>query len=175
MTDAAFLRDANRVPITNLGVLITNPVTLTGSGTTINLPIFRVTGSVLILALYGVITTDLQNHTAASWRLNDQGAQIYITAVGGTSLTNKKAGSVIVKKDVVSAALTLLDNTNGVISEPTTLETDYFSPFVMVKKTGALNTDIEYNYTTSDTPTHGAIQFFVGFVPLSAEANIAAV
>lgn len=172
--DASYSRDNNRVPITTDGITSSSEITLVGSGAAVTVPVFHVTGSIEVRALYGVVTTNLANHTAAAWLLNDQGATIYITAVGGTSLTNIKAGSMIVKKGLVGAALTALTNANGVISEPTTLETTYFSPFVMVKKTAAV-TDIEYGYTTSDTPTTGAIKFYLRWLPLSDDAAVTAI
>lgn len=168
-------RDANFVPVPTWGFPVTKSLTLSGSNTTVNAPIFTITGTVLITQLFGVVTTDLgANHTAAFWRLNDQTAQPAITLATGTTLSAVKAGSVIVKKGLAAAALTLLDNAAGRVSEPTTLETDYFSPFVAVKKTAA-TTQIEYNYTTTDTPTSGVIQFFVNYQPLSADGLVAAV
>lgn len=145
---------------------------LTGGNTTVATPLFHITGAVEVRGLWGVVTTDLgSNHTAAYWRLNDQTAQPAITLATGTTLSSIKAGSVIVKKGLATAALTKLDNAAGIVSEPTTLETVFFSPFVAVKKTAA-TTDIEYVYTTSSTPTSGAIQFFVRYIPLSSDGNI---
>lgn len=170
--NAAYSKDNNSVTIITDGITISTSQTFTGNNTTVDIPLFHVVGSVQIQALYAVVTTDLgANHTAASWRLNDQTAQVYITAVGGTPLSAIKAGSVIVKKGVVATALTKLDNAAGVVSEPTTLETSYFSPFIAVKKTAA-TTDIEYQYTTTDTPTTGAMTFFARFYPLSADGTL---
>lgn len=166
-------RDNNRVPLVVDGFQIASNVqTINGNNTTVALPLFHVTGTVEIRGLWGVITTDLGvNHTAAYWRLNDQTAQANITLNTGTTLSAKKAGSTIVKKGLAAAALVLLDNAAGVVSEPTTLETTFFSPFVAEKKTAA-TTDIEYVYTTTDTPTSGAIQFFARFIPLSSDGNL---
>ena len=155
-----------------MGLTASETVTLTANNTTAAVPIFHITGSVQVLGLYGVVTTDLgANHTVAYWRLNDQTAQVSITVSTGTTLSAIKAGSVIVKNGLAATALTKLDNVAGVISEPTTLETAYYSPFVAVKKTGA-TTDIEYVYSTTDAPTTGAIQFFVNWVRLSADGNV---
>lgn len=173
--NASFWRDNNRVPITTDGIAITDSQTLSGSNTTVVTPIFGITGTVEIRGLWGVVTTDLgANHTAAYWRSNDQTAQVNITLNTGTTLSAVKAGSTIVKKGLAAAALSLLDNSAGRVSEPTTLETTYFSPFLMMKKTAAA-TNIEYVYTTTDTPTSGAIQFFVRFLPISADGNITAI
>lgn len=171
----AFSRDANRVPITTDGLTAINTITLSANNTTATIPVFHVTGSIEVRGIWGVVTTDLgANHTAAYWRLNDQTSQVNITLNTGTTLSAIKAGSTIVKKGLAAAALTKLDNAAGVISEPTTLETTFFSPFVFLKKTAAV-TDIEYVYSTTDTPTTGAIQFFVRYLPLSADANVTAV
>jgi dihydroxyacetone kinase DhaKLM complex PTS-EIIA-like component DhaM len=168
-------RDANHVPLQGNGIVITSTKTLTGNNTTVNVPIFTITGSVDIVTMYGVITTTLgANHTAASWRINDQTAQVYLTAVGGTALSAKTAGSMIVKEGLVATALTLIDNVAGAISEPAAAQGGVSSEIFITKKTGAL-TQIEYCYTTTDAPTSGAIEFFVGYYPLSDDGNITAV
>lgn len=165
-------RDANHVAIQVGGVVSRKSQTLSASNTTAATAIFGITGTVNITGIYGVVTTDLGvNITAAFWRLNDQTAQPAITLATGTTLSAVKAGSVIVKKGLAAAALTLLDNSAGRVSEPTTLETSFFSPFVAVKKTAAA-TNIEFVYTTTDTPTSGVIQHFVVWMPMSADANV---
>lgn len=173
--NASFSRDNDRVPITTDGITLASAnQVLTGSNTTVTTPIFTITGTVEIRGLWGIVTTDLgANHTAAYWRLNDQTAQANITLNTGTTLSAIKAGSTITKKGLAAAALAKLDNAAGVISEPTTLETIYFSPFLLVKKTAAL-TQIEYLYTTTDTPTSGAITFYVRFLPVSVDGTISA-
>lgn len=168
----SFNRDANHVPITTDGVQTNTIQTLSGNNTTVVTPLFHIIGSVEIRAIWGVVATDLgANNTVAFWRLNDQTAQPAITLATGTALSGVKAGSTIAKKGLAGAALTLLDNAAGRVSEPTTLETPYFSPFAVMKKTGA-TTDIEFVYTTTDTPTSGVIQHFLRWLPLSADANV---
>ena len=155
--NGAFRRDANYVPVAIDGVESTATQTLAGSNETKVTSIFRVTGAIEVRALWAEVTTDLgSNHTAAYWRLNDQTAQVDITLSTGTTLSSVKAGSLIVKKGLAAAALVLINNSAGRINEPTTLETSFFSPFSFVKKTAA-NTDIEYVYTTSQTPTTGVL------------------
>ncbi len=154
--------------------LVGKSQTLSASATTASTALFGLTGTVEVLRLWGVITTTLgANHTAAYWRLNDQTAQVNITLNTGTTLSAKTAGSVIVKNGLAAAALVLLDNAAGKVSEPTTLETMYFSPFVLTKKTAA-TTNIEYTYTTTDAPTSGVIQHFVEYRPLSADGALVA-
>ncbi len=165
--------DANNIILQNVGYGITSTKTqvLTGNNTTVNTPLFRITGTVEVRALYAVVTTVIGvNHTGGLYRLNDQTAQVAITATGAT-LSGLAVGTTILKKDVAASALALLDNAAGRVSEPTTLETIYFSPFVVMKKTGA-NTDIEYQYATTDMPTSGALQHFLRWVPLSLDGNV---
>lgn len=170
--NASFFRDENRVPLTYYGLISQTSKAITGSNNTFNVPIFTVTGAIEVTALWGVITTDLGvNHTASAFRINDQTAQVYLTAVGGIDISTKKAGSVIFKKGLVAAAVSLMDNAAGAILEGTALETEVPTPVMIVKKTGAL-TNIEYHYATTDTPTSGAIQFFVRWLPFSADANV---
>lgn len=166
-------RDANHDPIQVGGVVTRTSQTLIGNNTTVNVPLFGITGTVNVTGLYGVVTTDLgANNTAAYWRLNDQTSQVNITLNTGTTISAVKAGSAIVKKGLAAAALVLLDNAAGRVSEPTTLETTYFSPFVVTKKTGAA-TNIEFTYSTTDAPTSGVIQFFCIWMPVSADAAVA--
>lgn len=169
---ASFRRDANRVPITLLGVQSTKSQTLSGNNTTVVTPLFRITGSIQILALYAEVTTTLgANNTAAYYRLNDQTAQVNITLNTGTTLSAIATGSMLVKNGLAGAAITLLNNSAGRVSEPTTLETMYYSPFQVLKKTAA-NTDIEFVYSTTDAPTSGVLLHTICWLPISSDADV---
>lgn len=164
--------DDNEKPVAGPGVFIQNSKTLVGTGAATVVPIFTVVGSVQILAIWGVVTTALgANNTAAYWRLNDATAQSNITVNTGTTLSAAPIGSVIVKKDLASAALALLSSSQERVSEPTTLETPYFSPFVAVAKT-AVTTNIEFVYSTTDNPTTGAITFWCQYLPIGAGSRL---
>ncbi len=105
------LRDDNDSPVTGFGLILSNSKTLVGTAAATVVPIFHVTGTVQVLGLWGVVTTVLGvNNTAAYWRLNDQTNQSSITLSTGTALSAAPVGSIIVKKDVASAALTLLSS-----------------------------------------------------------------
>lgn len=167
------LRDDNDSPISGVGIVISNSKVLVGNNTTVAVPIFHVTGTVQVIGLWGVVTTVLgANNTAAYWRLNDQTAQVNITLNTGTTLTTSAVGCTIVKKGLAAAALTLLDSAAGRVSEPTTLETPYFSPFVAMQKTGSIQTDIEFVYSTTDTPTSGAITFYAQYLPVGSGSKL---
>jgi hypothetical protein len=171
-----FPRDANRVPITRNGLLVTKSYTFIGSNNTYNIPIFKIAGIVEVRALYGVVTTAIGvNHTASAFRLNDQSAQIYLTAVGGTDISAAPVGSMIIKNVLLATAVTLKSAAAGFVLEPSVVNQDIFSPVIVSTKTALTTTTIEYHYATTDTPTTGAMTFYCGFVPLSTDGDISPV
>lgn len=170
---SGFLHDANHQPIMWRGLITPSAKTLSGNNTTVAVPIFTVTGQVEITALYGVITTALGNNTAAYWRTNDSSTQNSITLNTGTSLTSAIAGGVLSKKAGVGTALTLTAGTSGQVTESATAGATYFQDFV-VQANPLATTNVEFVYTTSDTPTTGAITFYVRWVPLTAGSGIVA-
>lgn len=168
---ASFFRDANRVPLTIDGITSADSQVLIGNNTTVAVPIFTITGDIEVRGLWGVVTTVLgANNTAAYWRLNDQTAQVNITLNTGTTLSAAAAGSLIAKYTTVGSALVLSTSAAGRIHE-TTANHEELQPFTIVAKNGA-TTNIEFVYSTTDTPTSGAIQFFLRWLPLSINSNV---
>lgn len=166
------LRDDNDTPVQGTGLTVSNSKTLAGTGTVV-VPVFHVIGTVQVLALWGNVTTVLgSNNTAAYWRLNDQTAQVNITASSGTTISAAAVGSTIVKVGLAAAALTFINSSAGRVTEPTTLETMVFSPFLATQKTGGVTTDIEFVYTTTDNPTSGVINFYVQYIPIGSGSRI---
>lgn len=150
--------------------------TLTGSNTTVATPLFRVTGSVQVTQLYAVVTTTLgSNNTAAHWRTNDQTATLPISAAAGTTLSNMGVGSMLTRKSLVSVALTADNTTAAKVIDPVAATAPaVHMPFVVVQKVGGVNTDIEFVYTTTQTPTTGALIHYVEWQPLSDGATLVA-
>lgn len=147
--------------------------TLSANNTTATVPIFRMTGTIEIMRLYGIVTTTIgANHTGAYFRLNDQTSQINITLnTGGMTLSALPAGTAVLKNALATSIALAKSAAAGFLVEPTDAEVMVDSGLVFGKKSGA-NTDIEYIYSTTDTPTSGAIQFFLDWVPLSADAAV---
>jgi hypothetical protein len=174
--NASYSQDNNRVPITTDGITISKTIAFAGDDATVATPIFSITGAVEVRALYGVVTTALgANHTAAHWRLNDQTAtDVVLTAAAGTTLNGASVGAMVLKVGKAAAALTYKTADAATILEPTTLETMVFSPFILSQKTGGIETDIEYVYTTDDDSTSGAIKFYIRWLPLSSDGAITA-
>lgn len=168
---AAYLHDADHQPITLGGISMLNSKTLTGSNATVPVPLFTIVGEVEITALYGHITTALGNNTVAFWRTNDGSTQNAITLATGTTLTSAIAGGVISKKAGVATALTLTAGTSGQVVESATAGAPYFQDFCIFANPLA-TTNIEFVYTTTDTPTTGAISFHIRWVPLTPSSTI---
>ena len=151
--------------------------TLTGSNTTVATPLFRVTGSVRVTELYAVVTTVLgSNNTAAHWRTNDQTAQVAISLATGTTLSSLPAGSMLTRHSLVSVALKADSSAAAKVIDPVAATAPAIHmPFEVVQKTGGVQTDIEFVYTTTNTPTSGVIQHFVEWQPLSEGSTLVAV
>lgn len=132
-------------------------------------PIFRITGNVQIVRLSGNVTTALANHTAASFRVNDQTVQTQVTSLAGSSCTNFVSGSYIYKG---AAAGTAVSARNSNVAQ--IVDSGSFVGFFVQAKNGA-NTDIEYVYTTTDSPTSGVIEFRCDWTPLSSGALVVAI
>jgi hypothetical protein len=174
--NSSFWRDANRVPITTDGLTVASPQLLTANNTTASNILFRVTGSVEIRGLWGVVTTVLSsNITAAHYRINDQTAQPAISLASGTTLSSAAVGSVITRDRLAATALTFINSSAGRVTEASAVNLQFFSPFVITQKTGGVQTDVEFRYSTTNTPATGAVQFFIKFLPLSEDGNIVAV
>lgn len=165
----SFPRDGNAVPITYGGLITTDAQVLVGSGATIAVPLFTVTGAVEVTALYGVVTTTLGNNTAAAWRTNDGSTQNDITLSTGTTLTGAIKGAIIAKKALKASALTLIAGTSAQVDE-SGANLPFFQPFV-IQANAAATSNIEFVYTTSDTPTTGAITFYLRWAPIATINN----
>lgn len=168
-----FSRDANRVPITTGGITSTSQATLIASNTTASNLLFGITGSIEVTRLYGIVTTVLSsNITAAFFRQNDQTAQVDISASSGTTLSSAAVGSVIMRKALAATALTFINSSAGRITESSAVNLMFPSPFVLTQKTAAVQTDVEFRYTTTNTPATGVIVFYMTWLPISSDAAV---
>lgn len=148
-------------------------LTFTANNTTLANPLFRITGSIEVRRIWGVVTTVLSsNVTAAYWRLNDQTAQVDISLAAGTTLSAAAVGGTIIRRPLASTALTYMNAAAGRVQDPPAASANTFTPFALLQKTGAINTDVEFVYTTTNTPSTGVIQFFMEWTPLSADGAV---
>ncbi len=149
--------------------------TTNANNTTASILCFRVTGTVRVTKLYGVVTTVIgANHTAGFFRLNDQTAQPAITLAAGITLSAAPVGTFFGKFGLVTAIALLSTSAAGRIIEPTALETLEYTEFQAIQKTGGVQTDIEYRYSTTDAPASGAIQFFAEWQQVSGDGLLLA-
>ena len=175
MTDlGAFPRDDNRIPITQNGLVIKKSYTFISTGTLV-IPIFHVYGSVLVNALWGVVTTVLAaNHRVGAFRINDQSAQVQITNATGPTMDAAPVGSLLIANVLLATAATYVTSANGAVTQPATAGIYSFSGSIITQKTGSVQTDIEYRFTSSTNPTTGAMDFYCGYIPLTDTSYIAA-
>lgn len=154
----------------------TKSMVLDGSNATDVTALFRVTGTVKIVALYGIVTTVLSsNVTAAHWRTNDQTATLPISAAAGTTLSSHAVGSLLTRKSLVSVALTADNASAAKVTDPVAATApDVAMPFIVTQKTGGVNTDIEFVYTTTNTPASGAIKHYCIFEPITEDGDVRA-
>lgn len=169
--NAGFLHDANHIPIQWRGVTSSTTKTLTGNNTTTAVPIFTIQGKVEITGLYGDIATNLGNNTAAYWRTNDGSTQNNITLNTGTTLTGAVVGGIILKTATAASALTLVAGGQPKVTESGTAGAVVLQDFVINANANATS-NIEFVYTTTDTPTTGSIKFYLRWVPLSSGGNV---
>jgi len=145
---------------------------LTVSNTVGSIVAFTVTGAVKVIALWGEVTTVISaNLTAAHFRTNDQAATVDVTLNTGVTLSAAPVGSIISRTGVVATALTLKSSAAGAFQDAASAGNDVYSPFNIVKKTGAVTT-LDFRYTTTDTPSSGVILWNVLWIPLSQDGNI---
>jgi len=173
---SSFWRDTNRVPILGHGLVVSKTLTFTGDDATVATSVFDVTGTVEVLKLWGIVTVVLgANQTDCHFRINDHTATSEIITKATTlTLSDAPVGSLIAKTGLITAVATYETAAAGAFYEPTTLQTNLFTPFVVIQKTASIVTHIEWVYTTTDDPTSGSIQFFAGYLPLSENGKMAA-
>lgn len=167
--------DANGNPIYGDSPFkVSKDVSFTTNGTVVK-SLFTLTGTVMVTRIWGEVLTDLgSNHTAASFSLVETaGSTVYLTSVGGTTLSSIKAGSMIIKDGLVAAAVTKIDNVAGAILEPAVVNQISFTPVIITKKTAVVTT-VSYRYITNNTSL-GSMRFYVAYYPLSSDGRLVAV
>ena len=170
----SFWRDANYVPILGHGLVTSNIITFTGDAATVVTPVFSITGVVEILKIWGIVTTTFgANHANAHLRINDQTAtDVLISKATTLDLSGISAGAAIIKNGLAAVVLVYKSADAATALEPAVADEKNWTPVIIVQKTGGIQTDIEYVYTTTDDPTSGSIQFFAGWLPLSIDGRL---
>ncbi len=147
--------------------------TFSASNTTASETIATLTGQVWVRALWGVVTTQIGvNHTGGYFELDDATNQVPVsTSIGGLTLSAYTVGSLVTRYGLV-ANTAVADKADEIrITDPATAGNSIFTDFVAVEKNGATNV-IQWTYTTTDTPTTGAIEWHVLYQPLTSSSSL---
>lgn len=148
-------------------------VTHNVNNTTGSKVIYTVTGSVLVHAIWGEVTTVLSsNQTAAFLRTDDQTAQIDVTLATGVTISSLAVGSLLLRTGQVDVALIAKSVAAGFFVDGGGDWLDLFTPFAVGKKTAAVTT-IDLRYTTTNTPSTGVTRWHALWSPLSSDGNLA--
>lgn len=150
---------------------VTSSKTLTASGTTANVQIFRVTGQVQILALWAIVTTTIgPNHTGQKFLVTDGSASADLSAAASAPLSAAPVNSLLVP----AGAATPL---NPVLSDQARggLGTLGNNPIGELTEKHGTATYVVYQYATTDAPTSGALKVYLEYKPLSDDGAVVAV
>jgi len=149
--------------------------TLTANNTTAHVALFQVSGVIRMVKLYGVVTTTLgANHTAAQFTIYDQTTRNPLTAASGApTASGYTPGSTVGALGLPSSAA-IFESAAAAFSGASSANQMVFQELIVGAKTGVVVSQIEYTYATTDTPTSGAIQFFIQWEPLSVGATVTA-
>ena len=142
------------------GISATKEIPLSADNTTASVNIFQITGSVKLLAIYGIVTDVATNLTAGFLELYDGTNHPDITK-DGIVLSGLTVGTAMFKTGLAGVVLKLADNVICVVSEAA-LDKKIFSECILTQKT-ATNTYIRFTYTTSDAPIDAKIFWHVRY------------
>jgi hypothetical protein len=137
---------------------------LSANNTTASVNLFKLTGSVNVKKIYGVLTakTTLANMTAVSFDLNDSTATVQITKADGV-MSTALVGAVIAKQASNATTASINLAATGTIMDGVN---SGFYEFVATQKNGA-NTYLRFTYTTTDAPIACTFKFFVEYESLN--------
>ena len=155
---------------------VTKVGTINANNTTASIILFRITGCIEYISLFGIVTGTLSsNITAAHFRLNDQTATVAITAAAGTTLSNFGVNSLMSCPTTAGTALQAADATTNppTLQATTNQQLTFCYPTILLNKNGA-NTDIEFRYSTTDAPASGEITFYMYYRNLDSNTTVVA-
>lgn len=136
--------------------------------------IFQVTGAVRVSKLWGVVTTAMgANHTGIFFVEYDGTSAVNISASSSGNLNSAAVDSFVGVTGVAATQTSVVTNATG-NAHAIAANQEAFQEFFLIQKAG-VNTYVGYVYTTTDTPTSGAMTWTIEWEPLSADGNVVAV
>lgn len=144
------------------GYLLEKEVTLNANNTSQSFNLFKVTGSVTINSIIGIVTdtTTLNNCTGCQLQLDDGSTPKNISD-DGAILSGALVGSLLLKDKDALNNLTAILNTECRVTERGAVD-DTHQPFEVTQKNG-VDTYIKFNYSTTDAPINAKIKWFARF------------
>jgi hypothetical protein len=136
---------------------IDNTKVLSASNTSANVNLFKLTGSVKNVKIYGVLTakTTLANMTSVYFDMYDSTAAVAITKNDGV-MSTALVGAVIAKVAAATVTASINLAVTGTIIDAILLG------FEATQKNSA-NTYIRFNYATTDAPIAATMKYFVEY------------
>ena len=142
-----------------------------GGAATFTDDLFTITGVIQINHIYGCVITAISANVTVAY-LDLFPGPIEITDNGGTAISLIKAGSLLTKEEIATAAIAVYDSNSAYVSEVSTNFNKSFKPFIVAKEDGAV-TNIRFVYDTLGGAT-GRIHWHLEWRPLSDEASAVA-
>jgi len=154
-----------------LGISASKTLTLSSTGT-VQMNAFQTTGNVHIYSIHAEVTdaTDITTCINVHFDFYDSNAAYAITKVTGATLTGLPVGTLAIKNEAVANELTIVDATNGAVTEATDPK-KAFSSFCVTSKTGA-NNYIRFVYT-NDATINAQITIYVEYHGLDGGTLVA--
>lgn len=159
-----------------MGTRVFKAITLNANNTTVGVKAWKITGVIRVMDLGCDVTTTFgTNHTAAGFAQLDTAGDIYENITAQTFTGNSlAAGHAIRRTGLVAAAPTDVDPADGAVTDPSAVGNLPTTPFDIYEVEGA-DSFIGWHYSTTNTPTVGAMTCWAVFVPLSSGSNLVAV
>ena len=155
---------------------ITKSITLDADSETKSYNLFTVTGICKITKLYGEITTVASSDVSACFcDLYDGSVNVDITeSMSGADISGLPAGSLLIRELDAVSPFSVKDGTDNYISEESSTTYKVFAPLAVGQKGDGTTTNIRFTYTTFDSPSSGAIKFYIEYEAMSDDGAIAA-
>jgi surface antigen len=153
-----------------MGTTVTKSITLSANNTTATVDLFTVTGvGIIITKLVGVVTTQIgSNHTGSQLVAYDGSTTVDVSSTGASPLSGAQVGALVAGVST-SSPIAIVDRAN-VSASDSTPDVPYITLFTAASGT----TKIQYKYTTTNTPTSGAITWYLTYTPIANGAAGAA-
>lgn len=135
--------------------------------------IFKVTGTVEVVSLYGIFidVTNVVTVTVVSYDLNDAVNTVVLTAAAGVNCSTAALGSLVGKTGLAAVAATFL-NASQIRMNELALSTQ-FQGFIVTAKSAVATNYIRFKVTT-DVNTNCRLLFYANWIARSSTSALVA-